>query len=181
MDSINTNYKPAEKTLLLSVTNIVLIGFMGSGKSSIGKRLVKDTDRYFLDTDALIESAEGESIDDIFKNNGEVYFRNKEEETVNWLKENVSKAIISTGGGMLVYCEALKEVGKIIYLKVPFDVILSRMNKDELSKRPLFQNIDKAKEMYEKRDLIYTEKADLIIDANASLEEVVLRLSSEIS
>lgn len=153
---------------------------MGCGKSSVGKLLAKSSEYYFLDTDAMIESAEGKAIDEIFKTQGEAYFRSLEKETVTWLKDNVSKAVISTGGGMLVYCEALKEVGKIIYLKVPFEVILSRMNKDELSKRPLFKDINKAKKMYEERDLVYTEKADLLIDANMSLDEVLLRLSSEI-
>lgn len=154
---------------------------MGCGKSSAGKALAKSRDYYFLDTDALIESSEGKSIDAIFKSEGEEYFRGLEQECVTWLKRNVSQAIVSTGGGMLVYCEDLKEVGKIIYLKVPFEVICSRMSKEELSKRPLFQDMQKAKKMYEERDVVYTEKADLIIDANTNLEEVLLKLSCEIA
>jgi len=154
---------------------------MGCGKSSVGKLLAKKSEYYFLDTDAMIESSQGKSIVSIFEERGEAYFRCLEEETVDWLRSNVSKAIISTGGGMLVYCEALKEVGKIIYLKVPFEAIVSRMSKEERSKRPLFQDMQKAKKMYEERDLIYTHKADLIIDANTSLDEVLLRISREIS
>jgi len=165
----------------LSVTNLVLIGFMGCGKSSVGRALSQKSDYYFLDTDAMIESSQSKSIDEIFKQKGEAHFRGLEEETVRWLKSNVKDAIISTGGGMLVYCEALKEVGKIIYLKVPFEVILSRMSEAELAKRPLFQDISKAKKTYEERDLIYTQKADIIVDANKSLEEIVLKLSCEIN
>lgn len=154
---------------------------MGCGKSSVGKALAKGSEYFFLDTDAMIESAEGKSIDTIFSTKGEKYFRGLEEEMVLWLKENVSNAIISTGGGMLVYCDALNDVGKIVYLKVPFEVILSRMSEVELEKRPLFKDKEKAKQMYEERDLIYTKKADLIIDANASLEEVSFKLSCEIA
>ncbi|HIC43501.1 MAG TPA: shikimate kinase [Sulfurimonas sp.] len=163
----------------MSATNLVLIGFMGCGKSSVGKLVAKDSSYYFLDTDSMIESAEGQSIEKIFKTHGEAYFRQCEKEMVIWLKSNVSGAIISTGGGMLAHCDSLNEVGKIIYLKVPFDVIISRMNDEELGKRPLFNDKEKARKMYEDRDLKYTQKADLIIDANTSLAELVLKLSHE--
>jgi len=153
---------------------------MGCGKSSVGKLLAKQSTYEFVDTDAMIEQSEGESIDTIFTTKGESYFRILEEKTVHWLKENTSQSIISTGGGMLVYCEALKEVGKVVYLKVPFEVILARMSDLELSKRPLFKDKEKAQKMYEERDLIYTQKADVIIDANTSLEDVLLKLSYEI-
>jgi hypothetical protein len=87
-------------------------------------------------------------------------------------------AVISTGGGMLVHCQELKDVGKIIYLKVPFETILSRMNKSELEKRPLFKDEKKAKQMYDERDSIYEEKADFIIDANADMKTVLSRVIS---
>ena len=154
---------------------------MGSGKSSVGKALAKKSDYYFLDTDAMIESSEGKDIDTIFKENGEDFFRELEENTVQWLRSNVKQAIISTGGGMLVYCEALKDVGKIIYLRVPFATIMSRMNAEELSKRPLFKDAQKAEALYKERDAIYEKKADLIIDADSSFEDVLTRLSAVIS
>ncbi len=169
------------KIILLSVTNIVLIGFMGSGKSSIGRLLAKEKRSYFLDTDSMIESAEGKSIQDIFDEMGEEYFRNLEKETVSWLKNNVKDAVISTGGGMLVYCEELQDIGKIVYLQVPFKTILSRMSKEELVKRPLFKDIKKAEELYKERNEIYKKRADLVIDADTDLQSVLSRLRSVVA
>lgn len=163
-----------------ATNNIVLIGFMGSGKSTIGRLLAKEIDGYFLDTDSMIESLEGKSIPEIFKDKGEAYFRGLEHETVSWLKNNVQNAIISTGGGMLVYCEALKEVGKIIYLDVPFQTILSRMDGKELDKRPLFKDAIEAEKIYKDRDTVYRQKADIIIDASSDLKTVLSRLRGAI-
>jgi len=154
---------------------------MGSGKSSVGTKFAKQSKYDFLDTDKMIESSEGKSIGEIFKDKGEAYFRSLEEETVKWLRKNAQNSVISTGGGMLVYCDELKEVGKIVYLKVPFSSIMSRMTSEELQKRPLFKDREKAQEMYNIRDSIYENRADIIIDADTNLDEVVLRLSSAVA
>lgn len=169
-----------KKITRLSAINIVLIGFMGSGKSSIGRLLAKEKKSYFLDTDAMIESAEGKSIQDLFEEKGEEYFRQLEKETVLWLRNNVKEAVISTGGGMLVYCEELKEVGQIVYLQVPFKTILSRMTPEELEKRPLFKDIQKAEAMYNERNEFYEKRADLIIDADTGLNTVLSRVRAAI-
>ena len=173
MDNTVINLKHVRKITRLPSTRVVLIGFMGSGKSSIGRLLAKERKTFFLDTDAMIESSEGKTISQIFEEEGEEYFRALEDETVAWLNENVSKAIISAGGGMLVYCKALKELGTVVYLKVPFKTILSRMSPTELEKRPLFKNPQEAEELYNKRNAIYEELADVIIDADDRLENVL--------
>ena len=165
----------------MSVSNIVLIGFMGSGKSTIGRLLAKENDGYFLDTDSMIESLEGQSIAEIFRNQGEAYFRALENETVHWLKDNVNNVIISTGGGMLVYCEELKEVGKIVYLDLPFETIISRMDARELDKRPLFKDVKEAEKTYNERDRVYRQKADIIIDASSDIKTVLTRLRDAIA
>jgi len=154
---------------------------MGSGKSSIARAYSKKNEYYFLDTDDMIESLENRSIDKIFEAEGEAYFRSLEKELVSWLKDNVSHAIISTGGGMLQHCEQLKELGTVIYLEVPFSTIVSRMSPSELQKRPLFQDKEEAKSMYEQRDSIYRKNSDLILDADCSINELVSRLSSAIA
>jgi shikimate kinase len=154
---------------------------MGSGKSTVGKKLAKQMKYDFLDTDEMIEGLEDKSIDAIFNDEGEAYFRSLEENAVKWLKNNAQESVISTGGGMLVYCDELKDVGTIVYLKVPFTTIMSRMSPEELQKRPLFKDRTKAQEMYEKRDRIYEERADVIIDADTTIDEVLLRLSSAIA
>jgi len=168
------------KIIRLSATNIVLIGFMGSGKSSIGRLLAKEIKSYFLDTDAMIESAEGKSVQDIFASSGESYFRFLEQKTVLWLKDNVKKAVVSTGGGTLVHCEELGDVGKIIYLKVPFETILSRLNTQELEKRPLFKDVRKAKIMYDERNTVYEKRADIIIEADSDIDTVLSRVLAAI-
>ena len=180
MGNTDTKWKHERKIILLLSTKIVLIGFMGSGKSSVGRRLAKEHKTFFLDTDAMIESAEGKSISDIFSDKGEAYFRSLEKETVGWLKENVNRAVISAGGGMLVHCKELKEVGTIVYLKVPFKTILSRMTAAELEKRPLFKNTEEAEKTYNERNSIYEELADVVINADTSIENILDVLKTKI-
>lgn len=137
---------------------------MGSGKSTIGRILAKELQTYFLDTDVLIESFENRTISDIFKNEGESAFREMEKRCFNWIKSHVNSTIISVGGGLPVFIPEIKEAGSVVYLKVDFSEILNRMNKQELEKRPLFQDIEKAKELFEKRDKIYSSLADIVIE-----------------
>ena len=181
MGNTNISYKQVRMIILLSATNTILIGFMGSGKSSVGRLLAKEKKRYFLDTDSMIENSEGMCIQKIFDEKGEPYFRQLEDDTVAWLNKNCNDTVISTGGGMLVHCKGLKEVGKIVYLRVPFSKILERMSSVELEKRPLFKDPVSAEEMYNKRDKIYESKADIVVDADADLQIVLSRLRDAIA
>ena len=159
----------------MSSNNIILTGFMGSGKSTIGRRLAKELDTYFLDTDVLIETFENMKISDIFEKFGEEKFREMEKRCFEWIKKDVKNTVISVGGGLPVFVPEIKEAGVVIYLKVPFEDILNRMNKEEIKKRPLFQNIQKAKELFEYRDKIYEKLADYIIenkDLNKTIEKI---------
>ncbi|MDF1881497.1 AAA family ATPase [Sulfurimonas sp. MAG313] len=164
----------------MSASNIVLIGFMGSGKSSVARAFAAKTKYYFLDTDALIETSQGKCVAKIFEDKNEEYFRSLEKETAEWLFSSVKEAIISTGGGMISHCDILNKLGKVFYLKVPFETIMQRMNKQELDKRPLFKNKEKAFDLYTMRDTTYTEKADVIIDANTSIEKIVIEIQKSI-
>ena len=157
--------------------NIVLIGFMGSGKSSVGRVLAKQKGMYFIDTDSLIESSEGRKIRDMFEQKGEAYFRECEKKCFEWLCANVSNAVISTGGGMPTVIDSFVELGKSVYLKVDFDSLLERLKAEEFDKRPLFQDVEFAKKIFETREPIYSAKADLIVDANLSFEEVLKEVS----
>ncbi len=156
-------------------TNIILTGFMGSGKSSVGRVLAKELNTYFIDTDNLIESFENKTIPEIFKEEGEEAFRAKERYCFNWIKNNVKNTIISVGGGFPVFVPEIKEAGLVIYLKVPFEEILKRMSDEEIKRRPLFQDIQKAKELYVKRDKIYEKLADVIIE-NRNLYSTVKKI-----
>lgn len=153
--------------------NIILTGFMGSGKSTIGRILAKKLEHsYFLDTDSLIEHFENRKISDIFANEGEEYFRNAEKRVFNWVKNDVKNAIISTGGGLPVFVPEIKEAGIVIYLKVEFDDIVKRLDEKEIKKRPLFADLNKAKELFLLRDEIYMRLADYTIE-NRNIEESV--------
>ena len=153
--------------------NIVLIGFMGSGKSSVGRHLAKRSGRYFLDADTLIESAQAKAISAIFEEFGEEYFRELEKESARWLAECVKGSIISTGGGMPLVVDRLQDMGKVIYLKLPFEKIIERISSKERAKRPLFQDIKKVKKLFNQRQKIYEEQAQITINADRSIEAIV--------
>ena len=156
----------------MSLNNIILTGFMGSGKSTVGRILAKEINSYFLDTDVLIETFENRKISEIFEKFGEEKFREMEKQCFDWIKKNVNNTVISVGGGFPVFIPEIKEAGIVIYLKVDFEDILKRMDKKELQKRPLFKDIEKAKELYDYRNKIYEKLADYVIE-NKDIEETV--------
>lgn len=148
--------------------NIVFIGFMGVGKGTIARALIKKTKRMGLDTDDLIESMENRKIKDIFANDGEAAFRKLEKKTAKWLEKSVKNAVISTGGGFFKVAN-LDKIGTVVYLKSSFEGILKRLKEHEnadlkLAKRPLLTDLTKAKALFEERACLYEEKADIIID-----------------
>lgn len=148
--------------------NIVLIGFMGVGKGSVAREIVKRTSMMALDTDDIIESIENRSIKEIFATEGEEYFRSLERKTARWLKKSVEGTIISTGGGFFKV-PALRKVGTVVLLNAPFDVIYDRIvshpdAEKKLRKRPLFQDIDKARALYDIRLEQYLKVANIVID-----------------
>ena len=156
--------------------NIILTGFMGSGKSTIGRILAKKLEHsYFLDTDALIEHFENREISDIFLNEGEEYFRDAEKRVFNWIKNDVKNAIISTGGGLPMFIPEIKEAGIVIYLKVDFEKIVQRLDENEIKKRPLFSDLKQAKILFEKRDKVYTKLSDYTIE-NDNIEKSIIKI-----
>ncbi len=162
------------------MNNIVLIGFMGSGKSSVGRVVAKAKGLYFVDTDALIESFEGKKIRDIFATEGEAYFRDLEKKCFEWLSCSISNTLISTGGGMPTVIDSFAPLGRSIYLKVDFETLLTRLKAEEFDKRPLFQDVEFARQIFEAREPIYAKKADITIDANRSFEEVLKEVFSSL-
>jgi shikimate kinase len=150
--------------------NIVLIGFMGVGKGSVARAMVKQSAMMALDTDDIIESMENRSVKEIFAKEGEEYFRNLERKTARWLKKKVEGTIISTGGGFFKV-PAMKKVGTVVLLNAPFETIHERIlahpdADKKLKKRPLFQNIEKARALYDERLSHYLEVADIVIDVS---------------
>ena len=166
--------------------NIILIGFMGVGKSKVGKALAKDLDMFYLDTDALIKTRLNKKIRDIFEENGEKFFRQEEQRVATWFKKNVKNTILSTGGGFCVYVRDIQKLGKIILLHNSFDTIYNRLKssqnwKKELQKRPLFKSYKEAQKLYEVREEIYKKHANLVIDMEEkSLKTIVQEIKQKI-
>ena len=148
--------------------NIILIGFMGVGKGTIARALVKQSDYFAIDTDDLIESLENKKIKKIFEQDGEPHFRQLETRCALWCQDNLQNTIISTGGGFYKQPN-IKKIGKIVYLQSTFDKILEGIYnapnaKKKLKKRPLLQNIDEAKNIYNQRVKEYEQVADIIVN-----------------
>ena len=138
--------------------NLTLTGMMGVGKSTIGKLLAKKLQYDFLDIDKLIEQKEGSSINLIFKNKGEEYFREIEKRlTLTELKK--INCVISLGGGSFLQNEVRKSVKKLsvsFWLDLPIDELIKRLTKSK--KRPLLfkQNLNSTvKQIYFDRKKIY--------------------------
>ncbi len=147
---------------------MILIGFMGVGKGSVAREVVKCSDYIAIDTDDLIESMENKKIKDIFETQGEEYFRNLEKSVASWLETNVKNTLISTGGGFYRQ-ENLKKIGIIVLLDSPFEKIIKRIKKhpnakNKLKKRPLLKDLKKAKQLYDERRPEYLKLADVIVD-----------------
>ena len=165
--------------------NIILIGFMGVGKGTIARGLVKSSDMYAIDTDDLIESMENRKIKKIFALEGEPYFRALEKKTALWLENSVDNTIISTGGGFYKQ-ENINKIGKVIYLKSSFQGILDRINAapnaaNKLKKRPLLQNLEEATKLYDSRVADYERVADIIVDVEKKpLENIVEEILGQI-
>lgn len=158
--------------------NIILIGMMGAGKTTIGHCLKKIMPEYKLvDIDAEIEDAEGLTIPEVFEMYTEVGFRRIESITIEeFCKE--SNQIISTGGGAFESEENRKVLlnsGKVFYLYAPSEVLYDRIKTD--SHRPLLQceNPEETfKDLLDKRDINY-RKADFIIDTSSLLPELAAK------
>lgn len=159
------------------IDNILLIGFMGSGKSTVGKELARAMDCNFIDMDEEIEHKEKRSIGDIFNTDGEIYFRDLE---TNYLQSllKTDNAIISTGGGVVLKegnRKLLKAIGKVIFLHADVDHIVKNVKDD--TTRPLLQSDDYIKtitEMLEAREDKYLSSADVIIQTSGKSVDCIV-------
>jgi len=151
--------------------NIVLIGFMGSGKTSVGKVLARQLYKKFVDVDTIIEAEQNSSVTDIFENKGEDYFRGLEQKCIDELTQNKGQ-VIATGGGLPIY-SSIPEKSLIVYIDADFDVILKRLSTKEHAKRPLLQDESRAKALFHQRIDTYKELATFSVDANQSIQTFI--------
>jgi len=163
--------------------NIYLMGFMGSGKTTVGKMLAGELNRSFMDIDEKIENDVGLTIPQIFEQNGEAFFRLKEKEWVNQ-SSTETNLVVALGGGSVIDPENWERItlsGITVALNCPIEVIQSRLR--EITNRPLLagseaEKMQRIKQLYEQRKQFY-ERAQyqLQLNGDESVTEIVEKLT----
>lgn len=168
-----------------SFMKIVLLGYMASGKSAVGKILARNLNMQFVDLDSYIEGKEGLSILEIFENHGEIYFRIKEAKYLLELLNLEKKCIISLGGGTPCYGNSMNliiEKSISIYLNASINTIFERLS-GETTQRPLVATIGKenlkeyiGKHLFERN--VFYQQAKHVIAVN---DKLIPQVASEIT
>lgn len=162
--------------------NIVLMGFMGAGKTTVGRKLAKALSWEFIDTDEWIEKEQGKKISDIFEESGETAFRDMETELLKTLQKRNGHFVLSIGGGMPVREEnraLLQSLGTVVYLKTSKEEIIRRVSGGK--GRPLLAGgalEEKVTALMNARESIYKEtaQAEVVTDGkypNGLVEELM--------
>lgn len=159
------------------MNNVILIGFMGCGKTTVGIRLSYRLRRIVEDTDKLIEKRAGVTINEIFAAQGEEGFRRLETECLRELGKEQGSRIVATGGGLPMREEnrvLLKRLGCVVYLRITPEGVMERLQGD--STRPLLRGenpMGKIRTLMAEREAVYETAADLIVDVDGKdLEQV---------
>ncbi|SCX92799.1 shikimate dehydrogenase [Butyrivibrio hungatei] len=163
---------------VLGATNVILEGFMGSGKSTVSELISDKLELELIDTDEAIEEAEGRKISEIFEQDGEEAFRDMETGLMEMvISEHMRETVISLGGGLPVReknRELLKRAGKVVYLRTSPETVYDRLKGDDT--RPLLKSenpLARIKELQDERGKIYEEAADIIVDTDGKSPEEV--------
>ncbi len=166
--------------------NVILIGFMGSGKTTVGVRLSYRLRRAVIDTDKEIEKEERRTVSEIFAVNGEEYFRDSETKVLRRLAQSTGSHIISVGGGLPLREEnrkLLHELGQVFYLKASAETIYERVKHD--TTRPLLQGEnpqEKIRTMLAQRDGCYTAAADVtIVVDDKDFEQILNEIEEQVN
>lgn len=165
--------------------HVFLVGFMGAGKSSVARRIARLCGVMSLDMDTYIERAQGKAIRDIFAAGGEGAFRAIETETLLDLASRPEPLIVSCGGGIVTMpenCRIMNDHGTVVHLAVDADEAASRISNK--ATRPLFNDIESARELCAARMPLYEDAADFTVKTagkSVSLiaRELIDRLTSE--
>lgn len=171
--------------------NIVLLGYMGSGKSTIGKQLAENTDMNFNDLDDLIVENEGMPINAIFEKKGELYFRKKEHQILFSFLEKQTSSILSLGGGTPCYFDTMEDLLShgytTVYLKAGIATLAQRLW-TEKAHRPMISHIENEMELNEfigkhlfERNPFY-QKAKMTVNVDAkSINEIVAEIVKKLA
>lgn len=151
--------------------SIILIGMSGSGKSTVGKILAHKLHRPLLDIDQMVEAATGKSINEIFEEQGEAAFREKETEQIT-LAAQTTETVIVCGGGAVLSSKnmlILEDAGVMIYIDTPIEHIVART---DFSDRPLLRKQpEQLYDMLQVRDPLYRKYAQYVVDNSGTVEE----------
>ncbi len=160
--------------------NIVITGFMATGKSVVAKQLAQKLGMKYIDMDEVIAERHGMSISDIFSKYGETYFREEENKLARELSLKENK-VIATGGGTMIYLENIKYLSKngiIICLWCSPEVIEKRLDQEK-NQRPLLKDdysLSKINFLFNKRKRVYEDYMLKVDTTNLSVEEVVHKI-----
>jgi len=162
--------------------NIILVGLMGAGKSTIGRSLAKKLNKEFYDSDRVIEERTGVDIATIFEIEGEQGFRDREAQVINELCQ-MKNIVLATGGGSILREENRKNMqqhGHVVYLCTTAELLYSRIRYDK--SRPLMQTdnpLDTLKNLLMTREPFYKEVSDLIITTGKQKATVIVKRIDE--
>lgn len=145
---------------------------MGSGKSTVGRLLARKLGKFFIDSDALIETMENRPVREIFEHEGEAYYRRCEASCFAWMCDSLRNSVIATGGGMAHHIPDLNTLGRVILLDVDIETVRERVASKEADKRPLALEESKMISLFNERQATYRRQADLVIDADDDAEAV---------
>ena len=166
------------------MANIFLIGFMGTGKTTIANALNRKYDMQIVDMDCEIEKNQQMAISDIFASKGEEYFRNLETQLIKDL-QNSDNVVVSCGGGAVLREENVREMkksGRIVLLNATPETILERVKYS--NNRPLLEgkkNVDDIRQMMSKREGCYNSAADVVVSVdNREVEEIADEIYSTV-
>ena len=158
---------------------VLLTGFMGSGKTTVGRRLAERLDLPFYDLDQMIEEQAGRCVREIFETDGEEEFRRLERSALEAVLE-LPRAVVATGGGTLVDRENLERsrgCAVSVWLDAPIEVIESRLDESQRHARPLLREPAAARDLLRDRVPAYSEaNVRLAVEAGESVDQIVERL-----
>ena len=154
---------------------IFLMGFMGAGKSSVGKELARICNRLYIDADEIIERRAAKSINELFETEGEAHFRELEHELIQEIGEFYPDVVVACGGGMPCFNNTLPLInqhGLSVYLKLPPELLAERL-KNESDNRPLLKDLSDSERLQFIQSKLaertpYYEQANVIIDVQKS-------------
>lgn len=166
------------------MTKIFLIGLPGSGKTTLGKQLAEKLKFAFIDLDSEIEKEEGKTVQEIFAETTENYFRELEAKKLKSLCEEKMDFVLATGGGTPSFFDnmaLMNQSGQTIFLDASTPEIIARLSKTDLATRPLFSKLN-PEQLRNKIDSLrslrisFYNQAGMVISSNATVEEILNKL-----